>query len=507
MSLRWRFALALAVLAAAATTAACLTSYLSTKDRLYSEIDNSLKETANALRQLPRAGGGDLDRLGRFGTQNNPILTRSDYRVQYLDSTGTIEALSPSSAAKLPVSTDDVAVATDITHDTIRRDASVDGVSYRIYTTHRTTPALGGKPGGTTDTLGAVQVARNLTETDRILASLRARYLVLGFVVSVLAAAAGWIIARRATRPLELLADAAARVTETGRLDASVGVERNDETGRLARDFNRMLAALAGSREQQQRLVQDAGHELRTPLTSLRTNVSMLRHYERLPADDLARTVDDVDSELRELTGLVNELIELATDERDEEPVEDVVLARIGERAAVRLARRASRQVTLDLDDSVVTGRQRAIERAVTNLLDNAAKFDTTRLPIELTIANATISVRDHGPGIAPADQPLVFERFYRSDEARSRPGSGLGLSIVRAVATAHGGGVFVRNHPDGGAIVGFTLAPLTTLDGEGDGSTDGVVAVSAPQVDHVPDVHEVRDTGVVDDHQAPIVG
>jgi two-component system sensor histidine kinase MprB len=233
----------------------------------------------------------------------------------------------------------------------------------------------------------------------------------------------------------------------------------------------------------------------------------MLRHYERLPADDLARTVDDVDSELRELTGLVNELIELATDERDEEPVEDVVLARIGERAAVRLARRASRQVTLDLDDSVVTGRERAIERAVTNLLDNAAKFDTTRLPIELTIANATISVRDHGPGIAPADQPLVFERFYRSDEARSRPGSGLGLSIVRAVATAHGGGVFVRNHPDGGAIVGFTLAPLTTLDGEGDGSTDGVVAVSAPQVDHVPDVHEVRDTGVVDDHQAPIVG
>jgi two-component system sensor histidine kinase MprB len=462
VSLRWRLALALAVLAAAATTAACLTSYLSTRDRLYSEIDRSLSETASTLRVMPRGnGGGDLDRLGRFGSITNPIATRADYRVQYLDRVGAIEtsiSTSTASNVKLPITANDVAIATDLRRNPIRREATVDGVTYRIYTTHRTTSAVGGNPGGAVDTLGAVQVARNLTETNRILGSLRARYLVLGLVVSVLAAAAGWIIARRATRPLELLADAAARVTETGRLDMIVGVEGNDETGRLARDFNRMLAALAGSREQQQRLVQDAGHELRTPLTSLRTNVSMLRHHERLGPDDMVRTVDDVDSELRELTGLVNELIELATDERDDEPVEDVVLARIAERAAVRLSRRASREVMLDVDDSVVTGRERAIERAVTNLLDNAAKFDTTRLPIELTIRDARVSVRDHGPGIADADQPLVFDRFYRADEARSRPGSGLGLSIVRAVAAAHGGDVFVRNHPDGGAIVGFSL-------------------------------------------------
>ena len=128
----------------------------------------------------------------------------------------------------------------------------------------------------------------------------------------------GWFIALTVTRRLERLALVAGEVASTGRLDVDVPVDGRDETGRLGRAFSGMLDALHRSKREQQQLVQDAGHELRTPLTSLRTNVSVLRRrFDNLPADAREQLLNDLDSETRELTDLVNELVELATESRD----------------------------------------------------------------------------------------------------------------------------------------------------------------------------------------------
>jgi len=296
-----------------------------------------------------------------------------------------------------------------------------------------------------------------------VLDSLRNLTLVATALIVALAAAVGWLIARQVTRRLARLTGVAEEVAATGRLDVPVPVEGTDEAGRLGGAFNEMLIALGRSRDAQQRLVQDAGHELRTPLTSLRTNVSVLRRHESLPPETRTRVIEDLDAETRELTGLVNELVELATDARDDEPHQHIELGPLAERVAERARRRTGRSITVTADGSVVDVRPQALERVVSNLLDNAAKFDALAAgdgvePIEVEITGGRLEVRDRGPGIPADDLDHVFDRFYRAVGARSRPGSGLGLAIVRDLVEAHGGTVSAENRPGGGALVSFTL-------------------------------------------------
>jgi two-component system sensor histidine kinase MprB len=259
------------------------------------------------------------------------------------------------------------------------------------------------------------------------------------------------------TRRLTRLTEAVGTVATTGRLDVVVPAAGADETARLGAAFSGMLGALAKSRQEQTQLVQDAGHELRTPLTSLRTNVSVLRDYARLDPEERERLIADLDSESRELTALVNELVELATDRRDDEPLQHVVLGEIASRAVSRTTRRTGRTIRLDSDNSAVEGQPAALERAIQNLVDNAAKF-ATEGPIEVVVHDRTVTVRDHGDGIRDDDRPHVFDRFFRAVDQRSKPGSGLGLAIVKSVVDAHHGSVFARNAQGGGAEIGFSL-------------------------------------------------
>jgi two-component system sensor histidine kinase MprB len=228
--------------------------------------------------------------------------------------------------------------------------------------------------------------------------------------------------------------------------------------GRLGRAFDDMLGRLARSEEDQRRLVQDAGHELRTPLTSLRTNVSLLRRMDELPEAARHELIEDLAGETRELTELVNELVELAAGQRGAgEPVE-VELAAPARRAAALAGRRTGREIRVEADGSVLRGQPDALQRAVWNLLENAAKFDPEGAePIDVVVAGGAVEVRDRGPGIPAGDLPRVFDRFYRADASRSLPGSGLGLAIVREVAAAHGGVVYARARPGGGSVIGFT--------------------------------------------------
>jgi two-component system sensor histidine kinase MprB len=204
--------------------------------------------------------------------------------------------------------------------------------------------------------------------------------------------------------------------------------------------------------------VQDAGHELRTPLTSLRTNISLLERFDDLTPEVRARVLADLKGESRELTGLVNEVLALAGGQAYAGDVEPLRLAGIAESVAIRARRRTGREVTVAADDCVVEARRGAVERAVWNLVDNAAKFDASGSPIEIVVREGTIDVLDRGPGVADEDAAHIFDRFYRPVASRSLPGSGLGLSIVKDVAESAGGSVHVTRRTGGGSIIGMTF-------------------------------------------------
>ena len=207
-----------------------------------------------------------------------------------------------------------------------------------------------------------------------------------------------------------------------------------------------MLRALAASRQQQAQLISDAGHELRTPLTSLRTNIEVLLRVKDLPDADRAELLADVHAQLEEMTTLVGDVVELAReDEAQSEPIE-VRFDPIVDQAVERARRRAPSVIfDVELMPGSIRAQPALLERAVLNVLDNAAKWSPPGGTIRVRLDRGeqwTLEVLDQGPGIAAADLPHVFDRFYRADTARALPGSGLGLAIVQQVVTSHGGTV-----------------------------------------------------------------
>lgn len=313
---------------------------------------------------------------------------------------------------------------------------------------------------------GAVQVAQEFSDTEDLLRALQRRTLILMVAVVTGAGLFGWWLARRITRRLVVLTSAAEDVARTRRLGIQVPVHGYDEVGRLGRAFDRMLGRLAQSEEDQRRLVQDAGHELRTPLTSLRTNISLLRRIDELPPATREELVADLGQEARELTDLVNELVDLAAGQSDTEPPQRVDLADIADEVAGLARRRTGREIVVRASgDTTTDGRPGMLQRALSNLVENAAKFDRDGShPIEINVigparaGTVRVEVLDRGAGIADGDLMRVFDRFYRAADARSLPGSGLGLSIVREVALSHGGAPFAVPREGGGTVIGFTV-------------------------------------------------
>jgi two-component system sensor histidine kinase MprB len=222
-----------------------------------------------------------------------------------------------------------------------------------------------------------------------------------------------------------------------------------------------MLVALDPSREQQQRLVVDASHELRTPLTAVRTNIDFLGHATTLDAEERAQLIAETRLELDELTNLVSEMVELATDVRSEEPVAPVGLADVANDVAARFRRRTGTTIDVHLDHpDVIDGRRAMLDRAVANLVDNALKFSPNGAAVDVTVRGATVEVADRGPGIDADDRTRVFDRFYRATSARTLPGSGLGLSIVAQIAALHGGTVTLDPRDGGGTVARLTFPP-----------------------------------------------
>lgn len=501
MSLRRRLVLLTAAAVSLAIVLASVVTYAIVRDNLRGQVDSALRELVPQVTVAPALAGrgrtaieGHQARLpddvsfskdgvlgvpskGRSGTrkqgrdeQGEPsgktaptgdapkrevrlrvLLPRDELGgatgvAQVITATGTV--LTTDAAPALPVDAASRAVARG-DQNVLLRDATVRGTRVRMLTVP---DALG----------GALQIARPLSEVDDTLG--RLRWILLGVCLGGLAVGGGLglAVSRATVRPVARLTETAEQVTETGDLGHRIEQHGEDELGRLARSFNRMLGALEASRDAQRSLVADASHELRTPLTSARANIELLQRAHDLPEAERAKALGDVREQLEELTVLVGDLVDLARPREQlvEEP-EDLALDGLVAEAVARAQRNAPHvRFALDRSPGLVRGSRTRLSRAVSNLLDNAAKFSPDGGEVEVVVRDGTVTVRDHGPGLAPADLPHVFDRFWRSSSARGLPGSGLGLAIVRHVAEGHGGRVDASNAPGGGALLTLTLPP-----------------------------------------------
>ncbi|MFE6448380.1 sensor histidine kinase [Nocardiopsis dassonvillei] len=455
-----RFAVIFALVATVVIALVGTLAYTTAAALIRSDARTEFESTVTALSdQLV-----DYHQRGQGGSAGpGPFLPSDKFQLQLLEPDGsrTVNIADPSEIILFAPSQRDLEVAEEARPGIVdMREQAIGGQEYRLATV-----SLG-------DGAGALQLLQRLSPTELMIDRLATQILWVGLFVALCAAAAGWLVGHRTTGRLVRLTEAAEYVSSTGRLDpvdpGRSGESREedvgrDEVGRLTSAFNAMLARLARSKDEQRRLVQDAAHELRTPLTSLYTNVQVLDRVDRLSPEARAGLIEDLRGETRELTALVNELVGLATGDHEDEQMSAVPLAGIAEKVAKRTRRRTGRDIVVDADGSVVWGRPGSLERAVSNPVENSAKFDPEgTAPIEIRVRAGTVEVLDRGPGIDPTELDHVFERFYRAAVARGLPGSGLGLSMVREIAQAHGGRVFARNREGGGTAIGFHL-PLFT--------------------------------------------
>ena len=442
MSFRTRLALVAAAAVALAVVLASVVVYVVVRNQLRSQFDNSLRDVAV---EISHGAHPDHGPGGQLFIDPGPFVGTAGY-IQAVTATGGVLKTFREKGS-LPVTRRAVTAARGES-DAYLSDGEIAGHSYRVFT-------IPGEQG----TGLALQVARDLGDVNHTLHRVGILLILIALGGIGFAAGLGLLVSRAALTPVRRLTETAEHVTETGDLSERIETGGPDELGRLATSFNTMLAALEESSRAQRQLVADASHELRTPLTSLRTNIEVLADERSLPPGERERLLSDVVEQLGEMTTLIAELIELARAEQHPEEAEDVRLDLLAE-SAVERARRNRPEVTFttDLRESVVHGAQTTLERAVANLLDNAAKWSPPRGEVEVAVRDGELIVRDHGPGIADEDLPYVFDRFYRASSARGMPGSGLGLAIVKQVADAHGGTVVAEPAVGGGTLMRLRL-------------------------------------------------
>ena len=419
------------------------------------------RSEGGATAQVPPPTGGPVG-LARL-VLPAPKLGAAVGYVQLAQSNGQL-LRSESRGSVLPVTAAARAVAAG-RRGAFFSDATVAGTPVRVLTERA--------PEG-----GVWQAALPLADTDSTLTHLKLVLAIVCLGGIALAAALGLLVSRAALVPVRRLTGAAERVARTQDLGHRIPAGEEDELGRLAGSFNTMLAALERSRLAQRQLVSDASHELRTPLTSVQANLDALALGEGLSARERARVIAAVQAQLRELTVLVGDLVDLSKTEVEQIEVEDVRLD-LAAAGALQRARLHAPECAFSLDAQpcLVRTAPAWLDRAIANLLDNACKWNPPSPPagpVEVRVRDGCLGVRDHGPGIADEDLSRVFDRFYRAPSARGRPGSGLGLAIVRQFAETHGGTVHAANDPGGGARLTLELTPLAMTDAELTASKSG---------------------------------
>jgi two-component system sensor histidine kinase MprB len=448
VTLRTRVTLAAGFAVLLAAVAVSVVVYARVRGDMYDRIDKSLGHDG------PVSGAAELHRRPRdTSTLPAHLPLVHDVFMQTVDRDGAV--VTTFGDRSLPVTAEVLAVARGERAE-VFFDADLDGTAVRVY-------ARSAGEGA------ALQVGRSLTEVEQTLRQLALTLTVISVAAVGLAAVIGRLVAAAAVAPVHRVAEAADAVARTGELSHHIAVPSGDDLGRLAASFNTMLDALSESLTRQRQLVADASHELRTPLATVRTNVEVLSRADELAPDERAMLIQDTVAQIGELTRLVGDLVELARGDGQDEPFTAVDLDGLTRRVVEVAGRnRPSIEFGVDGVPTLIRGAPARVSRAVSNLVDNAAKWSPPGAAVEITVRDGMVTVRDHGPGVDTADLPHVFDRFYRAPTARTMPGSGLGLAIVKQVADSHGGTVTAATAPGGGAL--FVLQ-FPTVDSDA-GST-----------------------------------
>jgi two-component system, OmpR family, sensor histidine kinase MprB len=489
LSFRRRIALASSAAVAIAVVLASALVYVLTSNELHGQVDTQLRNRSDNLRLVEHAPPRPRERplldilqdknpsarallegaaipsgnaLGNVSPRPNQVR---GYQ-QLVDSSGRVLFRSGAANVTLPVDPATRALAAG-KGESFFRDARVNGIELRILAEYLA-------PGR------AVLFAQPLTEVNELLSHLRLILVLISLGGIALAALLGRLVAGAAVLPVKRLTQATEHVADTMDLSQRIRSAGEDEIGRLAVSFNAMLDALEQSMSAldesvhaQRQLVADASHELRTPVTSLRTNIEILQHAESMGAEDRRRLLSDVVEQIEELTLLMNDLIDLARGEEPHAHAEDMRLDLLVGEVVDRARKHApATALHVELEPTLVAGVPARLERAVSNLIDNAIKYSPPGEPVEIRLHGKELTVRDHGPGIAAEDLPHVFDRFYRGAEARGRPGSGLGLAIVRQVVGQHGGAVAAERAPRGGTLMRLRLPGAEAVELESSSSS-----------------------------------
>jgi two-component system sensor histidine kinase MprB len=440
--LRTRLTAAAAIAATATIVAVVAVAYIAVRHELLSNLDSQLRSQSSGNHFI------------QLNTSLQPQVIKdagqSAADVQVVETDGS--TIGEQGGYSLPVAARDVRIAThggswlrtESRNDrplrilTVRRDATANDVSVSV----------------------ALQVALPLSATEDQLHKVRYAFLLLALLGLAMVIVLSWLLVRQTMRPVAKLTRTAEQIAETRDLTTRIDDYGSDELGRLASTFNMMLDALERSLNQQRQLILDASHELRTPLASLRTNVEVLNDVERLTVSQRQALLAGIVTQLDELTGLVADVVELARGEAQAGALENIAFDDLVAHAVDR-ARRYWPNLVFHLETvpTVVSGVPARLDRAVANLLDNAGKFSPAGGEVDVDLsATGGLTVADHGPGIPEDALEHVFDRFYRADEARAMPGSGLGLSIVKQVVDGLGGTVTLSNRPGGGALARLVL-------------------------------------------------
>jgi len=328
-------------------------------------------------------------------------------------------------------------------------------------------------------TVGVIQVARSLRSIDQALDQLRL-FAGAGLLIAMgLSGLVVWLTAAAALQPLERVIETAEAIGSSGDLGRRVPpAVSDDEVGRMASTFNRMLDRLEASTsalweaygkvgtalDAQRRFVADASHELRTPLTTIRNNIGLLRSFSQVTPEDREAALVQMGQEAERMSRLVQDLLALArADTGQAEPRTTVALAPLVKDvvAQARVVSAGNHRITADVRQAgEVVGDPDALRQVTLLLLDNAMKYAPAKGRIQVRLESrdgeVALSVADNGVGIDPEDMPHIFERFYRADRSRRAGGTGLGLAIAKGIVEQHGGDIDVESKPGKGAI--FTV-------------------------------------------------
>lgn len=445
---------------------------------LHAEMDSRLQSVYNAYRQNPANIEPNLDgTLSIVLPQIDPFTTPGLFMQAIDDEGGIVDQSGSLANQQLPVPPRVIeanAARKDIFYET-----SIEGTEIRVYSAplfFRDVP----------NAVAYVQVAESLEPLNDTLSQLRNFLLFGSLLATLVVSTVAWFLAGAAMRPIAKMSATAQDIGGADdlsqRLDSPAS---GDEVERLAETFNAMLDRLEGSFQAQRRFVADASHELRTPLTALRGNTEIMRRMVAsgvINRDDLLEGLGDIGNEADRLTRLVQDLLTLARADvgwrPDMAPVDLAVVAHEAARTVVPLTDRHDFHTDTNEDTPLpVRGSADQLKQLLLILLDNALSHTPPGTGIRLTVEprdeQAVITVADSGPGIDPEHLERIFERFYRTDQARVRVsgGTGLGLAIARWIVTIHGGTITVESTP--GAGTRFTVAlPLDPA---------GVISAKAP--------------------------